>query len=950
MEQRETSGVTIRLIVEYVRANAGEDGLARAFELAGETRPIEVLENPRTWSTYEQRIALWEAAATVTGDPFVARKMGASVLHSSGTALLRSVLLPFRSPRSLLRALPMVHSKFDAAAESTIVDLGPDWATMSYAVKAPHVPNKHDCLYTEGLLSQVSSLFGLPEAKVTQSQCQVEGAPTCLLHVTWKAKRRRRDRGDELRIEQGAFARLQLDELEETLAELMQIEDSGEMLRRVVQHAGSSVAAQRLLFVTWDTNGTARRVYAEGFSAEEAGDVADDLEAGRPVGIAEGQFVLSSRVASPHRDYGMIAAFSTGPFAEHEQTLLDSYARLSAVTLDTRSAIDEARMRSRVAEVLGAFARRLIGVRELSDLSHATVAAALEITGADRVSLLLYDEETGGLEPFEYAGTTPSRPEGEPAQGVRPQDTPELARLLESPDMPRCYDRSYDDDFVQATLERFGLQAMALVALRSGEKLLGVLVASFSETRERPPVVDDDFFARFASIADQAAVAWEKALLSDQVERQATLDPLTGLANRRVFTELLSELLAAADGRRTAVLFCDLDDFKKVNDALGHAAGDDLLLAVARRLQGCVRSDDLVARLGGDEFTVLLRDVDGGWTPDAFATKLRDVMAEPIDLEGSQVSVHLSIGAVIATPGEATVKDVLRRADAAMYVAKTQGGNRLLLFEEAMLLERSERAELESTLLHALRDDIGELQVLYQPQVDLSSGRVVAAEALVRWDHPRRGRLTPDQFLPVAEASGLVVRLDMHVLRTAIAQAAYWRSIGMDLRVSCNLSAATLTSPDLLSQVKLALEEAALPGVFLELEFKESAATAAPESLAATLLGLSDLGISIAIDDVGTDHSSLAVLHRLPAHRIKIDRSFVRQLSDDPASASVVEAVVLLARRLGQSVIAAGIETRVQAIELRALGCEIGQGYLYSRPVPPDELAMLVRRTSEIPA
>lgn len=952
LERRETSGVTVRLIIEFVRNATGDDGVARLLALAGETRPLEVLENVRSWSTYEQRIALFEAAALLTGDPLVARKIGASVLGSQGTTLLRSVLLPFRSPRSLLKALPMVHSKFDSACESAVVDLGADWATVSFVVRPPHVPSKHDCLYTEGLLSQVTSLFGLPEATVSQSTCQAEGAPNCLLHVAWRAKRRgRRSRGD-LSLQEAGFARLQLDELEKTLAELMQIGDPDEMLRRVVQHAGSSVAAQRLAFVTWGNGSGSSRIFVEGFSDEEGADVAADLQAERPVALAEGQYVLSSEVRSPRHDYGMIAAFSTGPFAEHEQTLLDSYARLASVTLDTRAALDEARLRSRIAEVLGAFSRRLIGVRELSELSHATVAAALEITGADRVTLLVYDEESGALKPFEHACSPSGEAGASDAAVVRPEDTPELGKLLAAPGTPRLYDCSCDDEFVQAALARFGLRAMAVVGLRSGERLFGVVIASFHTSRQRMPVVDDDFFARFAGIADQAAVAWEKALLSKQVERQATLDPLTGLANRRVFTEMLSELLSANDGRRSAVLFCDLDDFKKVNDALGHAAGDDLLVAVARRLQGCVRSDDLVARLGGDEFTVLLRDVDGGWTPDAFALKVRQAMTEPIVLEGSQVKVHLSIGAVVATPGEATVKDVLRRADAAMYVAKMQGGNRLLLFEEAMLLERSERAELESTLAEALHN-VDQLQVVYQPQVGLASGRVVAAEALVRWDHPRRGRLTPDQFLPVAEASGLIVRLDLHVLRTAIAQAAYWRSIGMELRVSVNLSAATLASPHLLAEVKAALEEAALPGVLLEIEFKEGAATADSGdsgNLAATLLELSDLGISLAIDDVGTDHSSLSVLHRLPAHRIKIDRAFVRQLSDDPASASVVEAIVLLARRLGQNVIAAGIETREQADELRSLGCEIGQGYLYSRPVPADELAMVVRRTSRIPA
>jgi diguanylate cyclase (GGDEF)-like protein len=948
VEKRETSGVTIRLIIEYVRANLGDGGVARLLAAAGESRSVEELENARNWSTYEQRIALFEAAAAVTGDPAVARKIGAWILHSKGTALLRSLLLPFRSPRSLLKALPVVHSKFDAAGESQILELEAESARVAYRVKPPRVASRHDCLYTEGLLTQVSALFGLPPAKVAHRACQSEGAPHCLLTVSWRAKRWRRGDPIEDRDDEAAFARLQLEQLQETLAELMWLDDPDKVLRRIVHHAGSSVAAQRLVFVTRDVDGGVARVNAEGFSDDEAAEVAADLDAGRPVALAEGQHVLSSPVRSAHRDYGLIVAVSTGPFAETEQALLDSYGRLAAVTLDTRAALEEARLRSRIAEVFAAFARHLIGVRDLAELSRATVSAALDITGADRASLLVHDEETGTLSTLGRAG---SYPEGSLADGqiVHSADTPELSSLLGSPDHPRYYDRSHGDEYVVSALHRFGLHAMAVVTLRSGERVLGVLVASFDESRTELPRVDDDFFARLAGIADQAAGAWEKALLSEQVQRQASLDPLTGLANRRVFTELLAELLSRPDDHRSAVLFCDLDDFKKVNDALGHAAGDDLLLAVSRRLQHCVRSDDLVARLGGDEFTVLLRDVEGAWTPDAFADKVRSVMAEPIEIEGSRVHVHLSIGAVVATPGESTVKDVLRRADAAMYVAKTQGGNRLLMFEEAMLLERSERAELETSLAQALREP-EQLPVLYQPQVDLASGRFVAAEALVRWDHPRRGRLTPDQFLPVAEASGFVVAIDFHVLRTAIAQAAYWRSVGIELRVSVNLSGATLADPQLLQEVRAALEESALPGVLLEIEFQEGAAAAEPAALTATLLELSDLGISIAVDDVGADHSSLSLLHRLPAHRIKIDRSFVSQLPADQASASVVEAVVLLARRLGQSVIAEGIETTEQARCLHSLGCEIGQGFLYSRPIAADELTLAVRRSEQVSA
>jgi EAL domain-containing protein (putative c-di-GMP-specific phosphodiesterase class I) len=259
-----------------------------------------------------------------------------------------------------------------------------------------------------------------------------------------------------------------------------------------------------------------------------------------------------------------------------------------------------------------------------------------------------------------------------------------------------------------------------------------------------------------------------------------------------------------------------------------------------------------------------------------------------------------------------------------------------------MLLVRSERVELEASLAEAA-NHLDQFAVLYQPQVALDSNRIVGAEALVRWDHPLRGRLTPDRFLALAEDTGFVVPMDLHVLRTALTDAAAWRAEGLAIQIAVNFSASTLTSPDLVTLVKRELELADVPGTLLEIELTESAAVTDAADLGDKLLQLCDLGISIAIDDVGTGYSSLALLHRLPAQRIKIDRSFVTKITEDPVSRSVVEAVLLLADRLGQGVIAEGIETPEQADALLRLGCRLGQGYLYSRPVEPAELARLAR-------
>jgi diguanylate cyclase (GGDEF)-like protein len=970
VEERETAGITTRLILDYVRARRGDAGVREMLDLAGETRPLHVLENPRVWSTYNARVRLFDAAGQVTGDPAVAQRIGESVLTSRAHPVLRATVARLGSPRALFRALPTVHSKFDSAAATRLLELGDNRAVVAFRTLPRHEPNRHDCLFVHGLLSQCGVLWGLPPALVNQETCQMDGAPECIFEVTWQGSWRLslrsqlgrraqsllgpgRGRGP---VEPGGASsadtpelasvyRAQLSELQQTLLELMETRDLDQVLRRVTDRAGLAVASQRLLFAALPWPDAPPRVYSDGFDEAEAERLAGDALAGRePIFEIAGARaeVIVADVRSPERDYGKIVAFSAAPFIAEEEELLAAYAKLAAATLDTVFALDTARDRQRSAEILGAFSRQLIEVRDLNELVHVTVSAVRAVGNADTAILLGHDEENGILRSLGHDGYSADLAAVLDDLVVRPEDTPMLEQILSVPEEPRFFHRADTDPYIRAMFEFFDIEVSALMAVRSEHRVFGIIGACWQPGSPNTPEMDRELFGRLGSIADQAAGAWEKTLLLEQVRHQASIDSLTGLANRRVFTELLAELLGHDHGSQLAVLFCDLDRFKGVNDALGHAAGDELLVAVGRRLSHCVRSDDLVARLGGDEFTVLLTEVDGPQTLHAFAAKVRGEMADPFELEGSQLVVHLSIGAVITRPGELSVKDVLRRADTAMYTAKARGGDRLLLFEEHMLLVRSERVELEASLAEAA-NHLDQFAVLYQPQVALDSNRIVGAEALVRWDHPLRGRLTPDRFLALAEDTGFVVPMDLHVLRTALTDAAAWRAEGLAIQIAVNFSASTLTSPDLVTLVKRELELADVPGTLLEIELTESAAVTDAADLGDKLLQLCDLGISIAIDDVGTGYSSLALLHRLPAQRIKIDRSFVTKITEDPVSRSVVEAVLLLADRLGQGVIAEGIETPEQADALLRLGCRLGQGYLYSRPVEPAELARLAR-------
>lgn len=940
MEQREAAGITIQLVIERVRTEFGEEGVHRLLELAEETRPLEVLENGRTWHSFATRRRFFDAGAELTGDKEFATSVGASILSSRRSALLRSLLSRLGSPVGILKALPVAQAKFDTACESKLLSIEPGSALIAFHTKDGYTPSPHDCRYAMGLFSQVTALFGMPATAVVHLQCQAEGAEHCLFRVSLPVGRRARSR---LRGRSPAtdLVQVQLEDLQLAMADLLQAREVYDVIAKVAEHAGSAVAAQQLLVAVRLGDGSPIEVTAEGFRPETALRLGTALlDTGvLPSRIDDVEtFSLVSKVASREHEYGKIVAFSSAPFIEGEQQLLDSYARLASTALDASVALQVAEVRQHTAEVLGAFAARMILVQDVAGIAAATVEAARQIAGSDRAVVYRHNEEAGALATLAHSGYAGPMADSIEAVVITVEDTSILAQILASPDGAIIYDRATADDYTIMMMDRFGADYFAGVAIRSSMRVFGLLAVTW--LKGNAPGNIDEVARQITAIADQAAGAWEKTLLLEQIHHQASIDTLTGLANRRVFAETLARFLGEECGPPLTVVFCDVDRFKSVNDALGHAAGDELLVAVGHRLTHCVRSDDLVARLGGDEFTVLMTDVDELWSPDVFASKVREAMDEPISIDGSQVVVRLSMGAVTATPGHATVKDVLRRADAAMYDAKARGGDRLRVFEEDMLLKRSERIELEVSLAEAVTD-ASQFLVLYEPQVRLSSGKVVGAEALVRWQHPVHGLLTPDRFLPVAEETGLITAIDLHVLRSALATLARWRRDGLALKVSVNFSARTLTSPGLVALVGRELNTAGVPGSRLEIELTESTAIVDPEALSRTLLALRGLDVSLAIDDVGTGYSSLALLHKLPAHKLKIDRSFVQRITEDDASRSVVEAVLLLADRLGQEVVAEGIETAAQEHELKLLGCHLAQGYLYARPASEESLRVL---------
>jgi diguanylate cyclase (GGDEF)-like protein len=428
----------------------------------------------------------------------------------------------------------------------------------------------------------------------------------------------------------------------------------------------------------------------------------------------------------------------------------------------------------------------------------------------------------------------------------------------------------------------------------------------------------------------------ERQTFQRQLWRQAFHDPLTGLPNRALFRDRLEQALNRADRRMrsVAVLFLDIDNFKLVNDSLGHEQGDALLLTVAERLQSCLRAGDTAARLGGDEFTLLLEDVSDAEDARAVADRVAAALRAPLVLEGQEVFPTASIGIALSTPRRSRPDSILRDADVAMYHAKADGKDRSAVFDETMHEQAAERLTLEADLRRAV--DRGELLVHYQPIVSLKDRAVVEVEALVRWQHPERGLVSPGEFIPVAEATGLIVPIGQQVLEQACRQVAAWQTrypTEPKLVVSVNLSARQFQQPDLLEDIRRAVGAAGLEPHCLKLEITESTVMHDAEAAVTTMNGLKTLGIQLAIDDFGTGYSSLGYLKRFPIDTLKIDRSFVSGLGQDAQDTAIVRSVLALARSLGLSVTAEGIETTAQEAQLAELDCDRGQGYLFARPL-----------------
>jgi diguanylate cyclase (GGDEF)-like protein len=546
---------------------------------------------------------------------------------------------------------------------------------VTYRLRDDLTPSLHDCLYTQGLLTQTTALFGLPRATIRHPACQVVGAEACLYELSWPRWRRwrRTSRRRPGVVSEADALREQILDLQRAVADLVSSDELDEVLRRIATRASAAVRGHEYLLVVQLEDEASPRIHSDGLSEEEAARRAAGLLEG--AGVNDDESVLVSRVATARHHHGWLAAYlppGTG-FLPAEQPQLDSYAALAAAALDASAALEQSRRRGRIAQALLTLSHELAHQEDERSIAARVVEAVPSVTGATRASLLLWDQAALRLRVVAAHGYGEL---GEQARRLEiPLDaTPALHEMLREP-RPLVFRQPSDDPFMQTMLERFDSSAVIAAPIVVEDALAGVVFASWAASRGTPDL-RPTLVRALASLGEQAAVSLANVRLLERARHQATHDALTGLANRVLFNEQIQQ--AIADRRRSgqvaAVCYLDLDGFKAVNDRLGHAAGDQLLQRAAERIRGCVRETDVVARLSGDEFGVLVRGLDRSQSVTHVARQLVSALARPFELDAGTGHVTVSVGVAVVGEHGRTPEELLRRSDAAMYAAKRERG------------------------------------------------------------------------------------------------------------------------------------------------------------------------------------------------------------------------------------------------------------------------------------
>jgi diguanylate cyclase (GGDEF)-like protein len=925
------------MVLSYVRRALGEEAVGRVLALAGEHRSAPALSGPGSWGSRDDILAIAEAAALVCGDPEIGRRSGEEMMrvaHERGTVDF------VRATGTVAAALEMttnLGTKMSNGRCFEVGEVGENHALLIATYQDHSYGDPFFCGQAAGYYGLIPEIFGY-SGVITEPECMCRGDERCLYRLTWTATEAR----DEPTMAEVEASRARADgfvqrfeHLHVMATELARAEEVDTLLARIAELAGFAIDAPAYLLAVRDHEGSHLRIHHRGFSEDRAARYAERLLSGE---LEQNERCLIADVASSGSHYGRLAAWypKGSSVTDMDRRLLHAYARHAAAALEAVASLQGARHDRDTAEAFLSLAQALARVGSRLDVARRLAAAVPAVAACQVAGVWLWDP---ARESLHLAAQFPEDDASARAQPVL--STADVDRLAELVKKPAPFVVHLDEavPVVRSMMEAAGLRRCAVVPMVARGTFLGAVAAGFAQepAADEQPVLD-----RLGGLAHQAATALDNADLLERLREQALHDSLTGLPNRTLLEDRARQALLRLTraGHQVSLLFVDLDRFKNINDTLGHEVGDALIRDVGTRLGDCLRASDTLARLGGDEFVALLSDSS---TADAAKVADRMLLAlrRPFAIGGRDLFISCSIGIASAPDHGADYATLLRHADRAMYKAKEAGRSTHAVHSDDPLLPRQDRLALEGQLHTAI--DRQELRLLYQPQIDLHTMRIVGVEALLRWDHPGLGRLGPDQFIPLAEESGLIAEIDEWVRENAFAQARAWTDVGMPLRMAVNLSTRVLRDPRLSSHVADLLRRYRLSPEQVELEVTDRVVISDDE-LPAVLEPLKALGVRLAVDDFGTGTSVLGRLQSGAIDTLKIDRSFVAVIESASGDAPVVSALLSIARNFGLEVVGEGVETAAQGAFLRRHGCHMAQGFFFSAPVEAGEIERLVQR------
>lgn len=982
---QDVSGAVTHVIVGCVRSRGGDFGVAQMMAMAGEHRPVEMLEDPRSWSTHDEVVSLLAAAERVTGETSMGWCVGEELLRPVDGADATDLLRSHGSPAELLRNVTEATARLLTVSSLEPLEVGEDHAVLR-ATTRPLLPrHRYLCELTKGLLSQVPAIFGLSTAVIDEPECQARGGRCCLYCLTWE---------DEAGVQAavvpgvtfrptpeapaapsgqtappGQQARILADRLEEaarSIGDLVSGGDPSALLASLAARAAGAVGASRYLLAVGQGAGRPPVVHQAGLDNAEAGALARELLASDVPASSGARLVVD--VATHRHRFGRFAAYyqpgeDPPPGARR---ILSLHANCAAAAVELASAAAASRQSEATTQALLELSGSLSRAGTVAVVAQSLADAVPTLSGCDRSSVLLWDpfEQRLILQAWSVAGAPAGANHaaaagrganadatdvidtagsaGGPPWVVADGDADVVPVLSASRDV-MVLDPTADEPSLRAFLARTGASCGILVPLFSDEEFVGLVSGEYLVPPRLDPRADGGLLSLLRAVADQAVTALQNAWLLEQVGPLAWHDALTGLPNRRLLEHRAHRALEHNEhaGSVTSIFFVDLDRFKRVNDTFGHATGDALIRQVAQRLRDVVRPQDTVARLGGDEFALLLPDLTDIGEARQMAARMLQAIRMPYRVDGNELHASASIGVAVWPSHGEDYDELLIHADEAMYRSKGGGRDTYTVYAPDAGPPDGQ-VSLDSDLHHAVERN--ELFVVYQPAVDLRTNRVVGMEALVRWRHPRRGVIEPGAFIAQAEESEVIVDIDRFVLREVARQVREWIDGGLNpVRVSVNVSRRDLAHPHFADTVLEALRERRLPGHLLEIEFTGHPGADDHGVAELTIERLRREGVRFAVDDFGAGASSLERLAALPVRKLKIARSLVQLIGPADELGPLTSAIIAVAANLGMECAAQGVETPHQRTTLLQGGCTTAQGHLYGRPLLPEGMRRLLQ-------